>query len=310
MARKQVEERRFRAIFERVHAAHPACLSDEWLMEPCRLADGRLAARPLVWSRRNGPWHRVAILWVGAAPGNAGGRGSGFLGAHGTRIPFGGDIAGANIDAMLGSVGLDRNRTFLTAALNHLPARGGGEPTLDEILAPVGEYPTSLHLLRDTIIATGPALIVALGNVALRAVCAAVQLEENVTRLPSLQRLRSGGFERGMVRNLDEQCRPYRAFVERWSEAWGSAELPDVLWITHPSGQNMSPYARVGTLFHTRMIDAVTALEAAVKTSLDWNAPRVRPAPPKTGIYALPEWRERIEPHHARLDALWRANGI
>jgi uracil-DNA glycosylase len=250
------------------------------------------------------------VVWVGAAPGNAGGRGSGVLGAHGTRIPFGGDIAGANLDAMLGSIGLDRNRTFLTAALNHLPARGGGEPTLDEILAPVGEYSSSLFLLRDTLLATGPALIIALGNVALRAVCAAVHFHESVTRLPSLQRLRSGGFDRGMLRSLTDLCTPHREFVDRWTEAWDSAPLPYVLWITHPSGQNMSPYARVGTLFHTRMIEALTALKLAVQSSLNWDVPVVRPAPPDTGIYALPEWRERIGPHHARLDALWRANGI
>ncbi|MGH7551735.1 MAG: uracil-DNA glycosylase family protein, partial [Longimicrobiales bacterium] len=307
---KRIEEQRFRAIFRRVHAAHSACLGDEWLTQPCKLADGRLATRPLVWSRRNGPWHRVPVLWVGAAPGNAGGRGSGVLGAHGTRIPFGGDIAGANLDAMLGSIGLDRNRTFLTAALNHLPARGGGEPTLDEILAPVGEYSSSLVLLRDTLLATGPALIVALGNVALRAVCAAARVDESVTRLPSLQRLRSGGFDRGMLRTLTDLCTPQREFADRWTEAWDSADLPDVLWITHPSGQNMSPYAGVGTLFHTRMIEALAALRFAVQSSLNWDVPVVRPAPPGTGIYALPEWRERIGPHHERLDALWRANGI
>src|SRR5688500_15695987 len=83
------EEERFREIFRRVHAEHAACVDDEWLMSACRSRAGT-PAQPVVWSRRNGPWHRVEILFVGAAPGNAGGKGKGDQGAHGTRIPFGG----------------------------------------------------------------------------------------------------------------------------------------------------------------------------------------------------------------------------
>src|SRR5438477_7330390 len=142
------DQARFRAIFEQIHAQHPKCLHDEWLNEPCRMADGTLLDRPVAWSRRNGPWHRVDILWVGAAPGNAGGKGAGNMGAHATRIPFGGDIAGANLDALLSSIGITRNDTFITAALNSLPAAGGGEPRPAEIAAPVGAYPSSLHSLR------------------------------------------------------------------------------------------------------------------------------------------------------------------
>src|SRR5690606_15560808 len=91
------EDARFREIYRRAHARHPACLNDEWLSQPCTDARGRVAPRPIVWSRRNGPWRRHQLLFVGSAPGNAGGKGAGELGAHGTRIPFGGDIAGANL---------------------------------------------------------------------------------------------------------------------------------------------------------------------------------------------------------------------
>src|SRR5690606_8992044 len=75
------QEQRFRDIFHAAHHDHAGCAADEWLMEPCRDADGRPGDRPLVWSRRNGPWRRVPLLFVGAAPGNAGGLGSSELGA-------------------------------------------------------------------------------------------------------------------------------------------------------------------------------------------------------------------------------------
>ena len=163
-----MSEIQFREIFRKVHARHPRCLNDEWLSEPCRLANGKLSQRPIIWSRRNGPWRHSDILWVGAAPGNAGGKGSGQMGAHGTRIPFGGDVAGANLEVLFGSIGITRNDTFITAALNQLPAAGGGEPTFAELSEPVGDYASSLHLLRDNIAAVQPKLIVALGNVALR----------------------------------------------------------------------------------------------------------------------------------------------
>src|SRR5262245_31682642 len=98
-------EQRFQAIFRKLHAHHPNCLRDEWVSTPCADAKGNPVPRPIVWSRRNGPWQRSAVLFIGAAPGNAGGKGAGIMGAHGTRIPFGGDIAGANLDVLLASIG-------------------------------------------------------------------------------------------------------------------------------------------------------------------------------------------------------------
>ena len=305
------EVQRFRRIFERVHAAHPRCLTDEWLSEPCRLADGTVAPRPIVWSRRNGPWHRHSVLWIGAAPGNAGGKGAGALGAHGTRIPFGGDIGGANFDVLLSTIGLDRNRTFVAAALNQLPARGGGEPSPAEILAPVGDYPSSLHLLRDTIIAVGPRLLVALGNVALRAVVAAARLDPSAPpRLPSLDRLARAGLSRGRPTPWPAAEPPGRDFLDGWEAAWPGEPLPVLLWLTHPSAQNMSPFARVGTAFHTRMLEAQAALRLAVQECLGRDVPAVRPLFPADGIYALPEWRDLVGPRHTQLDRLWREKGV
>ncbi|HUP87794.1 MAG TPA: uracil-DNA glycosylase family protein [Longimicrobiales bacterium] len=275
---------RFEDIYQKVHARHASCLRDEWLSAPCP------TGRPIVWSRRNGPWTASDILWVGAAPGNAGGKGAGHMGAHGTRIPFGGDVAGANLEVLFSSIGITRNDTFITASLNSLPKAGGGEPTLAELGARVGDYESSLHLLRDTIAAVQPKLIVCLGNVALRCTIASTKLEENGVTLPTLAKIQKAGFARGQV--------------GRW------AGLPPILWLTHPSAQNMSPYAGVHTVFHTRMVEARDALRAAVKSVLKWKLPSVRSRNPTDGIYALPEWKELVGPRHEMLDALWREKGI
>ncbi len=303
----------FRSIFRRAHAGHPACLGDPWLTEPCRTADGT-PVHPVVWSRRNGPWRRHAVLWVGAAPGNAGGLGKGDMGAHGTRIPFGGDVAGANLDVLMGSIGLDRNRTFITAALNQLPEAGGGEPRTRELAAPVGEHASSVHLLQDTILAVAPRLIVMLGNVALRATIAAAQIppagDAVAIRLPGLRRLRDAGLRRGVAAPWPADLPPSPAFGAAWRETAGPAPLPALVWVLHPSAQNMSPHAGTDTAFHRRMIETRDALRAAVKTVLNRDPPDERPAPPRSGIYALPEWVDRVEPRHGELDALWREKSV
>lgn len=247
-------------------------------------------------------------MFVGAAPGNAGGRGRSDLGAHGTRIPFGGDIAGANLDALIGSIGLDRNQVFLTASYNALPARGGGEPTTAEIRAPVGRYPSSLHLLRDTLLATGAPLVVALGNVGMRAIATAVQLAARDVPLVTQHSVEKRGARRNLPFAL-EQLAPDPQFRRAWRRAWHT-ELPQVLWTTHPSAQNMSPFARRETRFHTRMLETRDALRDAARSVLRLEPPAERPQPPPEGIYALPEWRERVAPHHERLDRLWRAQGV
>ncbi|MEJ2503654.1 MAG: hypothetical protein P8177_10155, partial [Gemmatimonadota bacterium] len=257
-------EERFRRVFRAAHADHARCAEDEWLMEPCRLPDGTPADRPVVWSRRNGPWRHTDVLWVGAAPGNAGGMGSGSMGAHGTRIPFGGDIAGGNLDVLLASAGLDRNRTYIVAALNQLPERGGGEPRVGELRAPVGALPSSLHLLRETMLAAAPRLVVALGNVALRSTVAAARVEDKRRlTLPGLGRLEAAGLARGAVAEWPAGFRPDASFRAAWAST-GRTALPSLLWLLHPSAQNMSPYAGVDTVFHERMVETRDALRRAV----------------------------------------------
>lgn len=280
-------------------------------MEPCRGSAGEAADRSLVWSRRNGPWTKHDILWVGAAPGNAGGMGAGDMGAHATRIPFGGDIAGANLDALLSGVGLDRNATFIVAALNQLPDRGGGEPRVAELRRPVGSLLSSMHLLRETILAAAPRMVVALGNVALRSVVAAGRLElKQKLTLPGLKRLEAAGFERGSAVAWPESFGPDAGFMEEWSAVRPGSALPHVLWLLHPSAQNMSPHAGVDTVFHARMRETMAALRSAVREVLGWEAPEHRPPPPDEGIYALPEWRDAVGPRHTRLDHLWREKGV
>ena len=296
---------RFRAIFRKAHAAHPDCLRDEWVTEPCRDRRGHVVDRPIVWSRRNGPWRAGALLWVGAAPGNAGGKGSGSLGAHGTRIPFGGDVAGANLDVLFGSIGITRNDTFITAALNHLPAAGGGEPTFAELSEPVGDYASSLHLLRDTMVAVQPELIVALGNVGLRALIAATRLVADGVKLPTQAKLEKAGLVRGRAVDWPAAVAPDDDFFAARRSA-----LPVLLWLTHPSAQNMSPYAGTKTLFYQRMIEARDALRRAVSGILGWPLPEQRAQYPTAGIYALKEWKELIGPRHQMLELLWREKGV
>ena len=298
-------------IFRRAHAGHRSCLRDEWLGRACPAPHW-----PLVWSRRNGPWRRVDVLFVGAAPGNAGGKGGGDMGAHATRIPFGGDIAGANLDVLLAAAGLTRDDVFIVAALNRLPDAGGGEPTLREMSEPVGDYPSSVHLLRDTMLASHPRVLVALGNVGLRSTFAAARLESEAARtklpLPSLDALKKAGLERGRATPWPDAFPPDPAFLEEW----GDDALPHVLWLTHPSAQNMSPYARTDTLFHTRMTEARDSLRAAMHDVLGREAPASRASVPLEGggradsIYELPEWRDAIGQRHRALDDLWRAKGV
>lgn len=315
------EEERFRRIFTAAHADHFACAEDEWLDVPCLDGPGQPSDRPLVWSRRNGPWRRVPMLWVGAAPGNAGGLGRSDLGAHGTRIPFGGDIAGGNLDVLLSTIGLDRNNTFLVAAYNRLPERGGGEPTTRELSAPVGRYPDSAALLRDTVIATGPELIVALGNAGLRTLIAALTRPYDAAvgepprstpplRLPGPPRITAAGIERGHVAGWPAAFPLDSGFRSAWRTAWHSEPSFDLLLVLHPSAQNMSPFAGVTTQFHRRMLDTRQAVIAAARDVLRRDPPQPRPALPDTGIYALPEWRSRVAERHARYDALWREKGV
>lgn len=233
------------------------------------------------------------------------------MGAHGTRIPFGGDIAGANLDVLLSCAGLDRNQTFIVAALNQLPERGGGEPRVAELRRPVGEIQSSIHLLRETLLATAPRMVVALGNVALRTTVASARLDQkNRLTLPGLKRLETAGLDRGRASPWPESFAPDSGFLDEWERVRSGEPLPHLLWLLHPSAQNMSPHAGRQTVFHQRMADTMSALRAAVREVLGRSVPERRPPPPEDGIYDLPEWRDAVGPRHAELDRLWRAKGV
>jgi len=314
------EEARYRAVFRRLHARHPRCAADEWLDTPCRDASGD-PVTPIVWSRRNGPWRRVPVLWIGAAPGNDGGRGSGGLGSHGTRIPFGGDVAGANLDVLLASIGLTRDDTFIAAALNSLPRKGGGEPRVTELALPAGGFADSLAALRATLLASGSRLVVALGNVALKA-CVAAAARDDPTRpvrLPGMARLEAAGFRRGAARTWpdgrDGRVPPVsRGFRDTWERTW-DGDLPRLLWLMHPSAQNMSPHAGPETVFHRRMVATRGALVDAARALGLGGAPRGGAgsgwrAGAGRSVYDTAEWTERVGPRHEPLVELWRRKGV
>lgn len=243
------------------------------------------------------------------------------MGAHGTRIPFGGDIAGGNLDVLLSAIGLSRNDTFIVASLNQLPARGGGEPSRAELAKPVGRYPDSVALLRDTVIATGPHLVVALGNVALRVLFTALTRPDSGAvgatrdvagplRLPTPARLAAYGLVRGRLTAWPDTAPLDTGFVHAWRDAWNEEPQFRVIPLLHPSAQNMSPFAGGETVFHSRMVETVAALRSAAGQALGLKLPRVRPAAPTDGIYALPEYRSRVAERHARYDELWRRKGV
>jgi uracil-DNA glycosylase family 4 len=106
------------------------------------------------------PPRAVPVLFVGEAPGR--------LGAARTGIPFVGDVAGERFDRLLEASGLDRADVAVTNAVLCLPfdARGRNRrPTLREIRACAPHLAAALE-------ATRPALVVALGTVALAGLAA------------------------------------------------------------------------------------------------------------------------------------------
>lgn len=99
----------------------------------------------------------AAWLFVGEAPGR--------LGAGRTGIPFLGDEAGRRFESLLAEAGLVREAVFVTNALLCLPLDAAGRnrtPGARELRA-------CAPFLAATIAAMSPAVVVALGAVALRA---------------------------------------------------------------------------------------------------------------------------------------------
>jgi len=105
-------------------------------------ANGRVSAR---------------VMFVGEAPGR--------FGAGRTGIPFSGDVAGARFERLLGEAGLQRPEVFVTNSLLCLPLDAKGRnrtPTAREIRACIG-------WLARTVASVDPAIVVAMGRVALEA---------------------------------------------------------------------------------------------------------------------------------------------
>jgi uracil-DNA glycosylase family 4 len=104
----------------------------------------------------NGPVP-ARIMLVGEAPGR--------LGAGRTGVPFRGDEAGRRFDALLSLAGLARDEVFVTNAVlcNPLSDRGlNRRPRLPEVARCSG-------FLREQVLTVDPALVVAMGGVALGA---------------------------------------------------------------------------------------------------------------------------------------------
>lgn len=128
-----------------------------------------MAGRRRVLSELNGPVN-ARILFVGEAPGRQGAE------RHG--IPFHGDAAGRNFERLLASCGLERNDVFITNAVlcNPQTPDGHNAPPKASELNNCGNW------LRATLELVDPALVVALGAVALRALGGIEMHELRVSR--------------------------------------------------------------------------------------------------------------------------------
>lgn len=121
----------------------------------CRLCPG-VCPGSAVLGPANGPGS-APILFVGEAPGR--------LGAARTGVPFHGDAAGDRFELLLAEAGLRRDEVFVTNAVLCLPLDERGRnrtPSVAEVRN------CAIHLAA-TIDAVAPALVVALGATALRA---------------------------------------------------------------------------------------------------------------------------------------------
>jgi uracil-DNA glycosylase family 4 len=115
-----------------------------------------MCGRTAVLSELNGPIH-ARVLFIGEAPGRKG--------ADRTRIPFSGDQSGKNFDRYLASIGLTREKIFITSAAlcNPRTASGANRKPMPAEVANCSGF------LQRTIDLIDPRVIVTLGSVALAA---------------------------------------------------------------------------------------------------------------------------------------------
>ena len=115
-----------------------------------------MCERTAVLSELNGAI-QSRVMFIGEAPGRKG--------ADRTRIPFSGDQSGKNFDRFLASIGLTRDRIFITSAALCNPRTESGanrRPTRTEVENCSG-------FLARTVQIIDPDIIVTLGSVALEA---------------------------------------------------------------------------------------------------------------------------------------------
>lgn len=123
--------------------------------QACRICPD-LADKVAVLSEMNGSLE-PKVLFIGEAPGRAG--------ADRTRRPFYGDKSGDNFQRLLDSIGLKREKIFITSAVMCSPRSAtdaNRKPTRSEIKNCSAYLKRVLELIRPTVIAT-------LGSVALEA---------------------------------------------------------------------------------------------------------------------------------------------
>jgi uracil-DNA glycosylase family 4 len=134
-----------RAAFASLVAEASAC-------ERCAAMCGRTA----VLSERNGAL-AASVLFIGEAPGRQGG--------DRTRVPFSGDQSGRNFGRYLASIGLPRERIFITNSALCNPRKASGanrKPTGAEVA-------NCSPFLRRQLEIISPPVVVTLGAVALAA---------------------------------------------------------------------------------------------------------------------------------------------
>jgi len=135
-----------------------------------------MCGRSAVLSERNGSVV-ARVMFVGEAPGRQGG--------DRTRVPFSGDQSGRNFTRYLASIGLPRERLFITNAALCNPRTETGanrKPTREEVS-------NCSEFLRRQIELVAPPVVVTLGAVSLAALKAVeyhpLTLKENVGQIRS-----------------------------------------------------------------------------------------------------------------------------
>lgn len=129
-----------------------------WLMaraQGCRLCP-RMEGRRRVLGAGNGPID-ATVLFVAEAPGR--------LGGERTGVPLAGDRSGDAFEGLLAAAGLVRDAVFVTNAVLCNPRDGAGRNARPS----AGEVRACRTLLGATIEVVDPAVVVALGTVALAA---------------------------------------------------------------------------------------------------------------------------------------------